>query len=89
MDKPLRMHVELVILKENNIQLSHYRGYVMESPNIRRLMMNGPKVFAKIATFMKASLVTDPYCVDTDDKIEEFCSSYGEFYLILDFFPFI
>ena len=60
-----------MIFKENHIKLSHYHGFFMDGPAIRRLMMNGPKVFAEIATFLKASLGTDPSCVATDDKIEE------------------
>ena len=90
MDKPLRVHAELVIFKENHIKLSQYHGCVMEGSTIRRLMMNGPKVFAKIAKILKASLGTDPSCVATDDNIEEFCSSYGQLYLLLDtLFSFI
>ena len=70
--------------------MSHYHGCEMEGPTIRRIMMNGPKVFAQIATFLKASLGTDPSCVATDDNIEEFCSSYGQLYLLLDtLFSFI
>ena len=64
----------MVIFKENHIKLSHYHGCFMDGPAIRRLMMNGPKVFAEIATFLKASLRTDSSCVDTDDEIEEVCS---------------
>ena len=70
--------------------MSHYHGCEMEGPTIRRIMMNGPKVFAQIATFLKASLGTDPSCVTTDDKIEEVLSLYGWFFFLLDSsFPFI
>ena len=90
MDKPLRVHAELMIFKENHIQLSHYHGFAMEVPVTRRLMMNGPKVLPEIATFLKASVGTDPSCVATDDSIEEVCSLYGEFYLLLGYlFSFI
>ena len=71
MDKPLRVHVELVSFKENHIQLSHYHGCVIEVPTVICLMMNGPKVLTEIVTFLKASLGTEPSRVATDDKIEE------------------
>ena len=64
--------------------MSHYHGCEMEGPTIRRIMMNGPKVFAQIATFLKASLGTDPSCVTIDDKIEEVLTLYGLLYLLLD-----
>ena len=90
MYKPLGVHAELVVFKVNRIQLSHYHGCMMEAPAIRRLIMNRPKVFAEIVTFMRASLGTDPSCVATDYDIEEVCSSYVEFYLLLDsLFSFI
>ena len=47
--------------------------------------MNGPKVFAEIATFLKASLDTDPSDVATGDNIEEVYSSYGDLYLLLNY----
>ena len=47
-------------------------------------MLNGPKSFAEIATFLKASLVTDPSSVDNDEDIEEVCILYRYFYLLLD-----
>ena len=83
MDKPLRVHVELVVFKEKHVQLYHYHGCVMEGPVIRLLMMNAPKVFSEIETFLKLSLLTDPSHVATDDEIEEVCSPYGELYFLL------
>ena len=64
--------------------MSHYHGCEMEGPTIRRIMMNGPKVFAQIATFLKASLGTEPSRVFTDEDIEKVRSSYGGFYLLLN-----
>ena len=47
-------------------------------------------VFAETETFLKASLGTDHSHIATGDNIEEVCSSYGEFYLLLDsLFSFI
>ena len=64
--------------------MSHYHGCEMEGPTIRSIMMNGPKVFAEIATFLKAVFGTYPSRVSTDDESEEVCSSYGDLYLLLD-----
>ena len=57
----------------------------MEVPTIRRKIMNVPKVFAKIATFLKVSLGMDTSREATDDYIEEVCSLYVELYLLLDY----
>ena len=85
MDKPLILHVEFVIFKENRIQLYRYHGFGMDGPIIRHLMMNGTKFFDEIATFLKASLITDPSRVATDEEIEEVWSLYGELYRLFDY----